>query len=262
MQWQRRLFHLRHILLLTKVSDWLSANKLSLNVKKSNFLHFHQGHRAKPTLNLELNGIKVEEKTVTKYLGVLIDNKLNWKAHIAHVKTKLSKGNGMISKIRYYVNDHCLLNLYYAFIQSHLNYNLLNWTSTYPSNIKSINLKVKASIRLISFKNKYEHTKPLFLNKAILPFNELINYQKGNFLWKISNGYIQSPLSEIFLINNYNRYRFNLPNPLNTLDKNKLVYSSIKYWNSLPIHIRKVTTLNNFKLKQKKHLMALFATSQ
>ena len=138
MQWQRRLFHLRHILLLTKVSDWLSANKLSLNVKKSNFLHFHQGHRAKPTLNLELNGIKVEEKTVTKYLGVLIDNKLNWKAHIAHVKTKLSKGNGMISKIRYYVNDHCLLNLYYAFIQSHLNYNLLNWTSTYPSNIKSI----------------------------------------------------------------------------------------------------------------------------
>ena len=168
----------------------------------------------------------------------------------------------MISKIRYYVNDHCLLNLYYAFIQSHLNYNLLNWTSTYPSNIKSINLKVKASIRLISFKNKYEHTKPLFLNKAILPFNELINYQKGNFLWKISNGYIQSPLSEIFIINNYNRYRFNLPNPLNTLDKNKLVYSSIKYWNSLPVHIRKATTLNNFKLKQKKHLMALFATSQ
>ena len=78
---------------LAKVSDWLSANKLNLNVKKSNFLHFHQGRNAKTKLNLELNGTQVEEKNVTKYLGVLIDNKLNWKAHISYVKTKLSRGN-------------------------------------------------------------------------------------------------------------------------------------------------------------------------
>ena len=167
----------------------------------------------------------------------------------------------MISKVRYYVNDQCLLNLYYAFIQSHINYNLLNWTSTYPSLIEPINLKIKAAVRLISFKNKYEHTKPLFLNKGILPFYELINYKKGNFLWKISNGYVQTPLSDIFVKNSYNRYRFNLPNPLNTLDKSKIVYSSVKYWNSLPLVIRKATTLNNFNLKHKKHLMDLYAAS-
>ena len=109
---------------LSKVSNWLSANKLSLNVKKSNFLHFHYGNCKKNTLDLKLDGIAVEEKKVAKYLGVYIDNKLNWKNHIEHVRTKLSKGNGMISKIRYYVNERCLLNLFYAFIQSHINYNL------------------------------------------------------------------------------------------------------------------------------------------
>ena len=93
---------------LSKVSDWLAANKLSLNVKKSNFLHFHQGKERKTTLNLTLNGTKVEEKTVAKYLGVFIDNKLNWKTHIQHVLTKLSRGNGMISKIRYYVNVYLI----------------------------------------------------------------------------------------------------------------------------------------------------------
>ena len=92
---------------LSKVSDWLAANKLSLNVKKSNFLHFHYGKCKKPTINLELNETKVDEKVVTKYLGVLIDNKLNWKSHIEHVKTKLSRGNGMISRIRYFVNEQC-----------------------------------------------------------------------------------------------------------------------------------------------------------
>ena len=167
----------------------------------------------------------------------------------------------MISKIRYYVNDLCLLNLYYAFIQSHLNYNLLNWTSTFPSLIEPINLKVKAAVRLISFKNKYEHSGQLFLNKGILPFYELIKYKKGNFLWKISNGLIKSPLADIFTINTYNRNRFNLPNPMSTVEKSKIIYSSVKYWNSLPLHIRTASTLNNFNLKHKKHLMTCFAAS-
>ena len=84
---------------LNKVSDWLAANKLSLNVKKSNFLHFHHGNaKNKITINLKLNDTPVTEKDTAKYLGVFIDNKLNWKTQIAHKKTKLSKGNGMISK--------------------------------------------------------------------------------------------------------------------------------------------------------------------
>ena len=46
---------------LSKVSNWLAANKLSLNVKKSNFLHFHHGKNKKPTINLKLNEVSVDE---------------------------------------------------------------------------------------------------------------------------------------------------------------------------------------------------------
>ena len=62
---------------LEKVSCWLAANKLSLNVKKSNFLHFHKGNSCKIPLNLILNGTPVEEKETAKYLGTFIDNKLS-----------------------------------------------------------------------------------------------------------------------------------------------------------------------------------------
>ncbi len=240
---------------LSKVSVWLAANKLSLNVKKSNFLHFHHG-KHKPTINLKLNETIVEEKEVTKYLGVFIDNKLTWKPHIEHVKTKLSKGNGMISKIRYYVNDLCLLNLFYSFIQSHVNYNLINWSSTYSSFINPIDLKVKAAVRLISFKNKYEHTKPLFLKHKILPFTDLIKYKKGNLLWKICKGFIKKPLADVFIRNAYNPIRFNLSNPKCTADKNKIVFSCVKYWNSIPSYIRNTTTLSSFNIKHKKYLLS------
>ena len=45
----------------------------------------------------------LEEKSHTKYLGVLIDKNLNWKAHIHHINLKLAKGLGMIAKIRHFV---------------------------------------------------------------------------------------------------------------------------------------------------------------
>ena len=190
---------------------------------------------------------------------VLIDNKLNWKSYIEHVRAKLSRVSSMISKIRYFVNEQCLLNLYYSFIQSHINYNLLNWTSTHPSCIKVIELKVKSAVRLISFKNRYEHTVPLFLKHKILPLDGMIRYKQGNFLWKICNGYIQAPISNDFVKNSYNPLRFNVPNPTCTLDKHKIVYSCTKYWNTLPIEMRKSSTINSFNERHKKHLLSMLA---
>ena len=52
---------------LEKVSSWLAANKLSLNVKKSNLLHFHYGKFPKETVHIKINNIPVEEKNSTKY---------------------------------------------------------------------------------------------------------------------------------------------------------------------------------------------------
>ena len=89
-------------------------------------------------------------------------------------------------------------------MQSHINYNLLNWTSTYPTLIDNINTKVKSAVRLISFKNKYEHTTPLFIKHKLLPFKDMIKYKQGNFLWKISHGFIGSPISKIFVKNPFN----------------------------------------------------------
>ena len=168
----------------------------------------------------------------------------------------MSKGTGMISKIRYYVNETCLLNLFYSFVQSHANYNLLNWSSTKHSFLTPIELKFKTAIRLVSFKGRYEHTSALFSKLNILPFRQLIKYKQGNFLWKVCNGYIKRPISNIFSKNTYNPLRFNLPTPDSTSAKTHLVYLCVKYWNSLPLEIRSASTLNVFNIRHKAHLMS------
>ena len=189
---------------LKKVSKWLSANKLSLNVDKSNFLHFHYGKRIKPNMKISINDIEVKEKCSVKYLGTMIDNKLSWKTHIEYIRTKLSKSIGVISKVKYFVTEKVLINLYHAFVQSHVSYNLINWSGASKSNLDPIIKCIKKVIRIITFENRYQHTKNLFQNLNILPFMSQIKHKQAAFMWKLSNGYIPKPLSDLFCKSRFN----------------------------------------------------------
>ena len=49
---------------------------------------------------LVINDMKIRETKSIKYLGVIIDRKLNWIDHITYVKNKVTKGIGIIRKAR------------------------------------------------------------------------------------------------------------------------------------------------------------------
>ena len=42
-----------------------------------------------------------------KYLGVFINENLNWKIHINEISIKLIKGNAMLTKLMHFVNKDC-----------------------------------------------------------------------------------------------------------------------------------------------------------
>ena len=71
---------------LCKLSIWLSSNKLLLNTNKTFYLLFHRV-RVKPVkISMKMNGSIINRVNSIKYLGVIIDHKLNWIEHIAYVK--------------------------------------------------------------------------------------------------------------------------------------------------------------------------------
>ena len=108
---------------LCHVSDWLKSNKLSLNVAKSNFLHFrNKNDTNNQPIKLFIDKSEIEEKEFAKYLGIIIDNKLTFAQHIDYLKTKLNKGNAIIAKLSHFSPETVVRNLYFAHIQSHLNY--------------------------------------------------------------------------------------------------------------------------------------------
>ena len=245
---------------LKKVSNWLASNKLSLNVSKSNFMHFTPSKRENMVVTPILDNTPVEEKETTKYLGVFIDNELNWKQHIQYVKTKLSKALGVISKIKYFTSKKVLTNLYYSFVQPYINYNLLNWSSANVSTLQCITNCIKKAVRIIASKNKFEHTTPIFKELKILPFDLQVKLNKGIFMWKIYKHHIPPPISNLFKQNNstimtrINPTKYLLPNPTNERDKRNLTYSCVKLWNTqIPEHLKILN--KNFNKKYKSYLL-------
>ena len=60
------------------------------------------------TLNIKIKGEQIQGNDYTKYLGILIDNKLSWNCHIKHVNLKISKGIGILTKLRRYLSKSVL----------------------------------------------------------------------------------------------------------------------------------------------------------
>ena len=73
-------------------------------------------------LSIKIDGHSIDEVHDTKFLGVHIDNKLNWKKHISYLAGKISKGIGMIIKARHYLHKNSIIALYHSFNYPYLIY--------------------------------------------------------------------------------------------------------------------------------------------
>ena len=107
----------------------MMSNKLTLNHSKTKFMLVHR-KTSTPILNLYINNNKIEQVKSFEYLGVKIDEKLNWKEHIKSIETKISQSCGAIARLRPCVDQQCLLSFYFAHAYSHLQYAVLAWGAT------------------------------------------------------------------------------------------------------------------------------------
>ena len=171
---------------LLNVSDWLKANKLSINVKKTHYMVWSPRSLVmNRTLHIEFNGQQIEEVNETKFLGVILDNGLTWKPHIQHVRNKVSRGTGILKKLRPYVNNDTILGLYYSFIYPYFTYCVQVWGKTYQSNLDCIVKLQKRVIRLLAGVHPLTHTEPIFFRLKILKFIDVVNYIIGIFMYKV-----------------------------------------------------------------------------
>ena len=118
---------------LKQLTTWLQGNQLSLNVAKTHsmLISTKQKHNILKSQNevLELNirNNKLDVVQKTKYLGVQIDNSLDWREQIKVVCTKVSKAVGFLKHAKTFLPKESLVTLYTGIVEPHLRYCCSVW---------------------------------------------------------------------------------------------------------------------------------------
>lgn len=245
---------------------WFSKNKLALSTEKTTYINFSLRGKirfSKPILfkclsclseNVICNECtEIKSNDNIKYLGIILDSEMNWKLHLLKTKNKL------ISSIRlfYFLNKICprnvLRSLYFALVQSRLEYGIICWGGTYKSSLMQLLTLQKMYIRVILRKSKFTHAFPCFCNLRILPLQSLYVYKVLNVFYLRSRA----------LHSNQMLYRtklrraddFAVPKPSTTFYTKTFDFIAPRTFNKLPYQIK---TIQNYKLFKNRLLKWLF----
>ena len=269
--WDKNLRTLENIVNkeLETVSDWLFANKLSLNIAKSNFVIFHTYQKKVNYIpNLKVfdhnthQHVSLEHKNYVKYLGILIDSNLTWRYHVDYITLKISKTIGIISRIRHFVPFCTLLNIYCSLIHPYISFGFTVWAQTNKTNLNKVLLLQKRAIRLMYFIPYREHAIPHFVTSNILPVSMLYYEKTALLMHDIINKLAPSNIIDLFTpikaIHSYNT-RSAAANKLyfkhSRLKQTNESFSvmGLKVWNEIPEDFRDLSR-NIFKSKLRKKL--------
>ena len=249
---------------ICELVKWLNINMLKLNVKKKHYMIFSsQRKNVIHDEKLYVNGKEINQVSHTKFLGVIIDDKLSWDYHIKHIRNKIVKGIGIVSKAKKYLNKSCLRTLYSSIIYPYLTYCIEVWGSATQSRLNPLFILQKKAIRIISQSGYRDHTAPLFKKLHLLNLKNIYFYQIGIFMFKFHHGILPPIFNDMFQTNtNIHSYSTRQRNQLHVpVAKYKCLQLSVRFkgvsiWNTIRSKLDIYCSIHSYKSSLRKFLLA------
>src|ERR1700733_13444498 len=184
---------------LSGVSDWFYANKLSLNLSKTNYILFCSHRKKVPSTEnkLIINEITIPRVSSVKFLGTILDQSLTWNEHIKTISQKVAKNIGIMSRVAHLLPKQTRLNLYYSLIHPYFTYSNMVWASTYSSRLTRLNSLQRRAMRIIDGTRCSTPANVLFKLFRVLKVEQIRVQQTCEFMFK----YFRNQLPMVF--NNY-----------------------------------------------------------
>ena len=253
---------------LEKVSAWLVSNKLTLNIKKSKFMIFSNKKKDVHELSVKINNKPLERCSSYKYLGIIIDEKLNWGKHLDYICKKVSKACGALAKIRHCASLDLQKEIYYALFYSYARYGISVRGNATPLTLTPLKVLNHRAARIMTFAPFGQiDLNPILRYLEILDVADVFHLETAKLLFKMKNEMIPVTLGHYFELRNANvTHSHNLrprTNRVETIDtrlqigEKSLQYRGPKVWNEIPENIRKCGSFKSFKKEMKKYLLEL-----
>lgn len=235
---------------LLKISEWFTTNRLTLNTDKTKYIVFKSP--CKP-VDFTMGKLKVNDKEIEKvgrisYLGVMLDDALNWKPHLDTLGKKLSSVCFTLTKARQHFETDILRTIYFSLFQSQITYCIECWGFTYHTYIKHIICLQKRALRIINHVPPRTPSQPLFSKTAIMPVLTLRDYRITLLVYKIICNNFPFPRTIFQTPGKSSRSasegKFLIPLSHNTYGQRRLKYAGVKVWNDLPSSVLQSTRVD------------------
>ena len=240
---------------LVKFSEWCRANRLSVNVLKTNFMLF--SNSIYPLLpSIKFDNVNLERSSSVRFLGVEIDNKLKFNIHINYISGKVSKNIGILSKLAYFLPQPILISLYHSLIEPYLNYCPIIFGGACSSHLEPLRVAQRRSVRIISRVDFRAHSSPLFANLGLLKFDDIYKFQLGIHMYKNLDNFDISSSNHDYNMRNISY----IPvfQRLTLTQRQSVAFQAPSNWNSIPLDIKNSQSLKLFKINYKRYLISLY----
>ena len=149
---------------LNIINFWLRNNKISLSISRTNYMLIDNyiNDSTKKHFEIKLQQNVLNRVRNVKYLGMLIDDGLNWDPHIKQLSLQLSKSSAIIYRLRNFVDTETLKLLYYSLIYSLVQYGIILWGTAIYTRQKEIVLRLHNIVRIMSWSWKFDHVSILY----------------------------------------------------------------------------------------------------
>ena len=240
--------------------QWFKANQLSLNMSKTNLVRFWLDNN---TFTIDINNEPIKESEVTRFLGVMVDNRLTWSSHIAFLHQKLLANKHMLRIAKNILDYNCLRLIYYAHIYSHLSYGILAWDSmAKKSDITSLFVIQKQCIRLVHKCKITADCTPLFKQSKMLSLHNIINVELAKQGYSINRKLLPKPILDTYdknggkKIHRYptrNKMTPNIQKHHSTQFNRSFICRSTVIYTNLPTEIKLKQNIHRFTTLVKKY---------
>ena len=239
-----------------------------------------------------MNKCALEQKDHVKYLGILLDQHLNWRYQISSVALKISRGIGILAKLKPFLKDNLLKCIYYSLVYSHLSYGIEAWGSAVRTNLHKLEILQNKAVRILSGVQYFQiygqdpgplpPSEPLYKTLEILKLEDIYQLNIAKFVYSTLT--FESPSNfhgwfsythEVhdhgtrsgaeIIRNNYfdtgisvQSYTLFTKGSNNKFGEKMIQKSGPVIWNSIPEQIQDATSIATFKCQLKEYFLGQY----
>ena len=245
---------------LKGIASWLSANRLTLNVLKTDFMVVGSRQRVaslEEDIALSLLDTELEKVKSVKCLGVDIDEYLTWDNHMLSIRQKVTRNVSVLRRVKPFLKTENLINIYRSIIEPYFTYCCIVWDSISETQTVNLQKLQNRAARIITGASYSQRSSDVLCELGWMTLETMRKRQKAILIFKILNGLTPPYLSEMFTHSaSFHDYglrssKMNLALPKSRTDfyRNTFAFTGAKIWNDLPNSLKEETSLKKFMSK-------------